>query len=64
VILCFAARWLRGEPSLNEELSEARWLDPAELRGLRTTEGLPEIVAAAIARLDKRLGEPAPKAGS
>jgi len=28
VILCFAARWLAGEPVLNEELSEARWVSP------------------------------------
>ena len=51
VILCFAARWLAGEPVLNEELDDARWLDPAELSDLRTTEGLAEIVAAAIERL-------------
>jgi ADP-ribose pyrophosphatase YjhB (NUDIX family) len=51
VILCFAARWLSGEPVLNEELDDARWLDPAELSGLRTTEGLAEIVAAAFERL-------------
>jgi ADP-ribose pyrophosphatase YjhB (NUDIX family) len=51
VILCFAARWLAGEPVLNEELDDARWLDPAELSGLRTTEGLAEIVAVAIERL-------------
>ena len=51
VILCFAARWLSGEPVLNEELDDARWLDPAELSGLHTTEGLTEIVAAAIERL-------------
>jgi 8-oxo-dGTP diphosphatase len=51
VILCFAARWLSGEPLLNEELDDARWLDPAELPSLRTTEGLAEIVAAAIDRL-------------
>ena len=53
VILCFAARWLAGEPVLNEELDDARWLDPAELSGLRTTEGLAEIVAAAIERLNR-----------
>src|SRR5438270_397973 len=29
VILCFAARWQSGEPHLNEELSEARWIFPA-----------------------------------
>ena len=49
VILCFAARWRSGEPILNEELDDARWLDPAGLSGLQTTEGLAEIVAAAIA---------------
>lgn len=51
VILCFAARWLSGEPVLNEELDDARWLAPAELSGLRTTEGLSEIVAAALEQL-------------
>jgi 8-oxo-dGTP diphosphatase len=48
VILPFAARWLAGEPCLNEELSEARWLAPPELAGLPTTPGLAEIVAAAF----------------
>jgi 8-oxo-dGTP diphosphatase len=48
VILSFAARWLSGEPVLNEELDDARWLAPAELAGLRTTEGLAEIVNAAV----------------
>ena len=48
VILSFAARWLAGEPVLNEELDEARWLDPADLLDLHTTEGLAEIVATAI----------------
>jgi ADP-ribose pyrophosphatase YjhB (NUDIX family) len=51
VILCFATRWIAGEPVLNEELSEARWILPAELASLRTTEGLADIVAAAFARL-------------
>jgi 8-oxo-dGTP diphosphatase len=51
IILCFASRWRAGDPVLNEELSEARWLDPAELAGLPTTPGLAEIVAAAFARL-------------
>jgi ADP-ribose pyrophosphatase YjhB (NUDIX family) len=51
VILCFAARWQAGEPALNEELDEARWLDPAELAGLETTAGLAEIVAMAFDRL-------------
>ncbi len=51
VILAFAARWVSGEPQLNEELSEARWMDPSDIGTLRTTEGLAEIVAAALARL-------------
>ena len=51
VILCFATRWRSGEAVLNEELDDARWLDPAELSGLRTTEGLAEIVTAAIGLL-------------
>jgi ADP-ribose pyrophosphatase YjhB (NUDIX family) len=51
VILCFAARWRAGEPDLNEELSEARWIEPTELAGLPTTPGLAEIVTAAFERL-------------
>jgi 8-oxo-dGTP diphosphatase len=54
VILCYAARWLAGEPVLNEELDDARWLAPAELSGLRTTEGLGEIVAAAVEILARK----------
>ena len=53
VILPFAARWLAGEPVLNEELSEARWLRPAELTGLPTTPGLAEIVATAFGLLQE-----------
>jgi 8-oxo-dGTP diphosphatase len=52
VILCFAARWRGGEPDLNEELSEARWIEPSELAGLPTTPGLAEIVASAFAELE------------
>ena len=51
VILCFASRWVSGEPVLNEELDDARWIDPAELANLRTTEGIAEIVATAVERL-------------
>jgi ADP-ribose pyrophosphatase YjhB (NUDIX family) len=52
VILCFASRWIAGEPRLNEELSEARWLRPAELSGLNTTEGLAVIIAQAFERME------------
>lgn len=51
VILCFAARWVSGEPLPNEELAELRWLLPSELAGLKTTEGLSEIVSAAFERV-------------
>jgi 8-oxo-dGTP diphosphatase len=54
VILCFAARWIAGEPVLNEELDDARWIDPSELAAMRTTEGLAEIVASAIAQVAAR----------
>jgi 8-oxo-dGTP diphosphatase len=47
VILPFAARWIAGDVSLNEELAEAHWLMPSELGTLETTEGLAQIVAAA-----------------
>jgi 8-oxo-dGTP diphosphatase len=49
VILPFAARWIAGEPVLNEELSEAAWRPPTELAGLETTQGLAEIIASALA---------------
>lgn len=51
VVLSFAARWLSGEAQLNDELDDARWLRPAEIAGLKTTEGLSELVAAAFAQL-------------
>ena len=53
VIMCFAARWIFGEPALNEELDDARWVMPAEIAGMRTTEGLAEIVASAVEILGK-----------
>ncbi|HET7680560.1 MAG TPA: NUDIX hydrolase [Xanthobacteraceae bacterium] len=53
VILTFAARWVAGEPRLNEELLEARWMRPSGLRELSTTEGLAEIVAAAFEQLER-----------
>src|ERR1700735_1651100 len=51
VILPFAARFISGEISLNEELSEAHWLLPAEIAGLKTTDGLSQIVVAAGERV-------------
>jgi 8-oxo-dGTP diphosphatase len=52
VILPFAARWIAGEPTLNEELSEAHWVRPADLAGLPTTPGLAAIVATAFEQLE------------
>jgi ADP-ribose pyrophosphatase YjhB (NUDIX family) len=48
VILPFAARWIAGEPVLNEELTEALWLDPAAVTGLKTTDGLVDIIENAM----------------
>jgi len=51
VILCFAARWLAGEPSPQlSEVSEAAFRHPSELAGLKTTDGLHELIAEALAR--------------
>lgn len=52
IILAFAARWVAGEPLVNEELAGARWMAPHEVAGLQTTEGLAEIIAAAGRLLD------------
>jgi 8-oxo-dGTP diphosphatase len=51
IILAFAARWLSGEPKLNHELANARWVRPDEIADLRTTEGLGDIIAAAFERM-------------
>ena len=51
VILPFAARFVAGEIALNAELAEARWRLPSEFSGLKTTEGLAEVIAAARERL-------------
>jgi 8-oxo-dGTP diphosphatase len=53
IIMCFASRWISGELVLNEELDDARWVMPAEIAALRTTEGLAEIVASAVEILAK-----------
>lgn len=51
VILAFAARWLSGEPVLNEELAEARWVEPGDVGRSSTTEGLAEIAAEVVRSL-------------
>lgn len=54
VIMCFASRWLSGEPVLSDELDDSRWVDPSELGNYRTTDGLAEIVTAATTLLTTR----------
>lgn len=54
VILCFASRWLSGEPVLSDELNDSRWVDPSELGDYRTTDGLAEIVTTAATLLATR----------
>jgi 8-oxo-dGTP diphosphatase len=54
VVMCFAARWLSGEPGTSEEIAEAGWRDPSSLGGLSTTEGLAEIIADAEAIIAAR----------
>jgi len=51
VILCFASRWVSGDVVLNNELDDHRWLVPAEVAGLNTTEGLSAIITAAAERM-------------
>jgi 8-oxo-dGTP diphosphatase len=52
IILAFASRWLAGEPKLNHELADAKWVRPDEIAGLRTTEGLGDIIAAAFEKME------------
>jgi ADP-ribose pyrophosphatase YjhB (NUDIX family) len=47
LIMSFAARWAAGEPVLNDELDDARWLDPDALGDLKVTGGLPEVIQQA-----------------
>jgi 8-oxo-dGTP diphosphatase len=47
LIMSFAARWTSGEPVLNDELDDFRWLAPDRLSDLELTGGLPEVIQAA-----------------
>ena len=47
LIMSFAARWSSGEPVLNEELDDFRWLAPDALGDLNLTAGLPEVIRSA-----------------
>ena len=47
LIMSFAARWSSGEPVLNEELDDFRWLPPDAIGDLKLTDGLTEVIQAA-----------------
>ena len=47
LIMSFAARWIAGEPILNEELDDFRWLEPEALGDLKLTGGLEEVIRSA-----------------
>jgi 8-oxo-dGTP diphosphatase len=48
VILSFAARWIAGEPHLNEELDDYLWLAPDALGDLKITAGLQDVIQQAM----------------
>ena len=47
LIMSFAARWVAGEPRLNEEHDDFKWVEPGQFGDLKLTGGLPEVVEAA-----------------
>ena len=47
LIMSFAARWISGEPVLNDELDDFKWLAPDALGNLKLTGGLVEVIQAA-----------------
>jgi ADP-ribose pyrophosphatase YjhB (NUDIX family) len=47
LIMSFAARWTAGEPRLNDELDDFKWLAADALGDLKVTDGLREVIATA-----------------
>ena len=47
LIMSFAARWIAGEPVLNDEHDDFRWLAPDALGDLKVTGGLQEVIQSA-----------------
>src|ERR1700728_4894496 len=47
LIMSFAARWVAGEPALNDELDDFKWLAPDGLGDLRSTPGLQPVIQSA-----------------
>jgi ADP-ribose pyrophosphatase YjhB (NUDIX family) len=53
VVVCFAARWLKGEPQVGPEALAVRWIKPDQLDTLETTPDLPSIVRSAQSLLEQ-----------
>jgi 8-oxo-dGTP diphosphatase len=47
LIMSFTARWTSGEPVLNDELDDFRWLAPDALGDLKLSAGLQDVIASA-----------------
>jgi 8-oxo-dGTP diphosphatase len=47
LIMSFAVRWSAGEPVLNDELDDYRWLAPDAVGELKMTFGLQEVILSA-----------------
>jgi 8-oxo-dGTP diphosphatase len=47
LIMSFAARWASGEPVLNDELDDFKWLKPDGMGDLKVTGGLAEVIQQA-----------------
>ena len=47
LIMSFAAHWSAGEPVLNDELDDYKWLAPDALGELKMTFGLQEVILSA-----------------
>lgn len=47
LIMSFAARWVAGEPILNDELDDFRWLKPDGIGDLEVTAGLQPVIQSA-----------------
>src|SRR3979411_209901 len=51
LIMSFAARWAAGEPMLNDDPDDFRWLAPDGIGDLKATGGLREVIQSARALL-------------
>jgi ADP-ribose pyrophosphatase YjhB (NUDIX family) len=47
LIISFASRWIAGEPVLNDEHDDFKWLAPDDLSHLQVTGGLQEVIQSA-----------------